>query len=81
MSFIQEPVEDSCSGWDVEDQEHKLDSKSDYSRTYTVGSKTVAMFEGLGLVAMQRLTAWKYHLSLVEWSKVLLLGFPTVLYS
>ena len=34
MSFIQGPREDSCSGWDVEDQEDKLDSKSDYSRAY-----------------------------------------------
>ena len=34
MSFVQGPVEDSCSGKDVEDQENKLDCKSDYRRAY-----------------------------------------------
>ena len=47
----------------------------------TVGSKTVAMFGSFGLIAMQRLTAWKLCLALVGWSKVLLLGFLSVFYS
>ena len=34
MSFIQGPVEGLCSGKDVEDQEDKLDCKSNYSRAY-----------------------------------------------
>ena len=34
MSFVQGPVEDSCGGKDVEDQEDKLDCKSDYCRAY-----------------------------------------------
>ena len=34
MSFVQGPEEGSCSGEDVEDQEDRLDSKSDYSRAY-----------------------------------------------
>jgi hypothetical protein len=46
-----------------------------------VGSKTVAMFGSFGLIAMQRLTAWKLRLALVGWSKVLLLGFLSVFYS
>ena len=32
---------------------------------YTVGSKTLAMFGSCGLIAMQRLMVWKYHLALV----------------
>ena len=48
---------------------------------YTVGSKTVAMFGSFGLIAMQHLTVWKSCLALVEWSKVLLLGFLMVFYS
>ena len=34
MSFVQGPIEDSCSGKNVEDQEDKLDCKSDYYRSY-----------------------------------------------
>ena len=34
MSFVQGPIEDLCSGKDVEDQEDKLDCKSDYCRAY-----------------------------------------------
>ena len=48
---------------------------------YTVGSKTIAMFEGLGPVVMQLLTVWKSRLALVELSTVLLLSSLTVLYS
>ena len=61
--------------------ERTLKCKSENRDPYTVSSKTVAMFEGLGPIAMQRLTAWKSHLAFVRWNKVLLLGFPTVLYS
>jgi hypothetical protein len=35
-------------------------------RRDTVGSKTVAMFEGFGLSAMQRLIYWKSCLALVR---------------
>ena len=48
---------------------------------HTVSSKTAAMFGSFGLIAMQRLTAWKLHLALVRWSKVLLLGFLSMFYS
>ena len=41
--------------------------------TFTVGSKTVAMFGHFGLIVMQCLTAWKLCLALVGWKKVLLL--------
>ena len=51
------------------------------SRGSTVGSKTVAMFGNFGLIAIQRLTAWKSRLALVESIKVLLLGFLMVFYS
>ena len=44
----------------------------------TVGSKTVPMFGGFELFAMQRLTAWEYRLALAGLGKVLLLGFLMV---
>ena len=47
----------------------------------TVGLKTIAMFGHFGLIVMQCLTAWKLHLALLGWSKVLLLGFLSVFYS
>ena len=46
MSFMQGPEEDSCSGEDVEDQEDKLDCKSDYCRVYIQ----------LGLVVLTKLS-------------------------
>jgi hypothetical protein len=46
-----------------------------------VGSKTVPMFGGFGLFAMQRLTAWESRLALAGLGKVLLLGFLMVSWS
>ena len=62
-------------------QETQLGALGVPSRGFTVGSKTVAMFGSFGLIAMQHLTVWKSCLALVEWSKVLLLGFLSVFYS
>ena len=41
----------------------------------TVGSESIAMFGGFGLVAVWCFTVWKSHLALQRESKVLLLGF------
>ena len=43
----------------------------------TVGSKTVAMFEGFAVGGVWRLGAWEWRLALVGLGKVLLLGYQT----
>ena len=57
MSFAQGPIEVSRSRQERGVKEDKLDCYCVNCGVYihTVGSKTVAMFEGFGLSAMQRL--------------------------
>jgi hypothetical protein len=44
---------------------------------YTVGSKTVAMFEDFVVGGVWSLGAWEWRLALVGLGKVLLLGYQT----
>ena len=59
MSFVQGPVEESCSGQERGVKEDKLDCYCVNCGVYihtalsTVRLKTIAMFEGFGLSAMQ----------------------------
>ena len=50
---------------------------SSWVTTNTVGSKTVAMFEGFAVGGVWRLGAWEWRLALVGLGKVLLLGYQT----
>ena len=58
-------------------QETQLALPKAQVQALTVGSKTVAMFEGFAVGEVWHLGAWEWRLVLVGLGKVLLLGYQT----